>query len=262
LEIFSNKVTHLQCFVNLFCSPIGAHLGIPQFPHSPPSFLDLLPSLIPSLGELAANLISVRKSWEELVLGKVIHQFDKLDCINHVPKLYKLRASELFLASWKKLGTSEEFLALRTHSQISRRARDSVRSALKGVKSPSMEDSKNLFQLVLEAHPRMVVKSAPKPKAEEKDKEAEPAEAVANEVAPEEPVEEKLSPVTMDDVVHILIPAAEMEWNKFFKKIDTCQISFMELGTIFEEMKRKQIKRELSLLAATGGIVTEPSKIF
>jgi len=134
LQLFEKKVTQLQCFTNIFCSPI---------------FVDT--------GKLPGELIHIRKDWNDLILYEVQHQFDDLPIIPHLEWLYELRGSELFLIQWKLLGNSEHLKEL-LQSSI---------GVLQKITSISIEKSQyvteNLFQVMLTHVPVPTIPIPPPP---------------------------------------------------------------------------------------------------
>jgi len=245
LKVFSDKVTHLQCFINIFCSPVGVDSD--------------------DMGGLASRLIHIRKEWNTLILKDVCTKFDDLSVLPYLRWLYSLQGSEIFLSYWKKLGNSKEFKMLAI--QPLKIFGDAVTSALKLGIPPNENLIEILVNQLLEGKFHDKARAAVGAMARGNPPPAPgpmrpiqpippaavqpvPAPVPAAQPPPFNIVEN--GPVLMDSVVVLLIPAAFLMWSALFSSVHQNRITFLQLETTFSLMSKRRIETEIGCLWQTG----------
>jgi len=177
-------------------------------------------------------------------------QFDNLTVLPHLDWLYELRGSELFLLQCKSLGTSEELKGLLSYDT------DVLQKAVLENDVSTMSSNQNLFvnlkainlpRVMIPVPPPLPGQIPPPPPRPQVPIPQGPIPLVPRVEASQEDL-----PLNIDTIVILLIKAAQIEWTKFFRLIDRCEISFPQLERTFSILKSKQVGREVESLYKTG----------
>jgi hypothetical protein len=270
LTAFETRITHLQAFVNIYCSGLKV-----------------------AYEDLPLRLLEIRKNWDELVLGAVKDQFSELPIIPHLQWLFEHRASELFLLRWNAL--SSTFVAnpnpsrsghgINAHRPELSASGDDIGQSLfdlfddpreadddrsipdlqaeiqelgQRIMDPATPPAENvqlnirLERLVnlFERRSAAVPPPPPMPGADNIDLRA--PQALANPKARGHSAPPR-GALTLSVLVDYYVPAMKDQWTSFYTEIDTLNVTFKDLARTFGLVDVGFIQREISILAKTGG---------